>query len=218
MAWGVIFTMLLPVVAWAQVPDEVPDHIREEQSAEASWMIPTGKPGRTTWLAIIATRAAERAESSDVTSGFVIEGKCRKGKNFTICMGSGPWVEMKEGFEMAPDLSSAHVEIRHNKKLYEAHIDAGTEPLGIYSASESCFYFDEDGDTEEEDSGEGAGVYRTGSPSGSFAGRELSPDTGRAYGFMISGAMVTGCDAWWPRYWVNDDGTAGAVWKFPNAR
>lgn len=215
--WGLICSVLAGGVAAAQVPSEPPDRVREDYSAEASWVIPTGKPGRARWLAIVGERTVERADSKEATYGFVIRGQCRRDDEFTMCSGSGPWVELDGGgFEMAPDMSSAHIEIRHKGRAYSAHIEANGL-LDLFLSSEHCFMLSED-EPEDEGSGQGGGAYRSGAATGNFDGREMGPETGRASAILMSGAMLTSCKTWWPRYWINDDGTAGAVWRFPTAR
>lgn len=194
---------------------QAPEHIREEASVDASWVIPTQTKGRSTWYSIGAFRNQERAAGKDDTWGFFLIGECRRGKQMTMCMGSGPFRPMKQGFEMAPDLSSAHVSLKHKGKLYEAHIEA-QGAFDFFWAYEGCMSFDDEGNTEDEGEGQGGGAYRFGTAEGTFAGKELTADD-RSEAFLESGVMATQCESW-PRYWVDSDGNINGVWRFPNPR
>lgn len=189
----------------------VPDEVREDRSAFASWLVPTSKPNQYRWFAIDATRSTRRQADSERVVAFLTEGKCRETKRMLNCGGSGPYLRHFKGtFEVASDVSSAKFETRHDGAVYQADWTTADAIPGFYSASESCQTAGSD-----EDFGFGGGVFHPALTVGVFGDKKLKKrhselDMSRIW----SGVMVTGCEDLWPSY-VIDGERFEATWEIP---
>lgn len=213
---GTLLTGLL--VAASPATAMVPEHVKEQESMFASWILPTDVKDRFLWRAVYVERDQERVTSEMASGGILIRGDCKKHRRGTTCVGVGPFLSPWDGkFKVAADGSEAAASIRHKGDRYSFELDGSESFPGLYEAVEICGSIDEDGN-ESWGQGRGGGLFRTAEPRGNFAGRKLTPRSGEGFSLIFKGAMITECDSnGMPRFEIRPDGVR-ASWFIPAVR
>lgn len=157
-----------------------------EETGAASWMFPTGRPGRSTWFFGGAYRSSV-VGGKTVTIGFVVKGRCktgqREGASVTACRGTGTGGEIPaERFQVDPALRRGSLVIRDGRRRHEIAWNADEAPPATYLAGEAC----------NQGTGEGAGFLQHATATGTLFGRRLAAD-GVDHAILTRGAMVTQC-------------------------
>jgi hypothetical protein len=158
-----------------------------DESALASWMFPTERPGHSKWIFAGAYRNAI-AGGGTVTVAFAVKGTCRDvrkdGGIVTSCHGMGTGGRIPEGdFRADPALRSGRLVIRErgSRHRLEWRADAEAPPSG-YLAGETC----------QDGTGAGAGFMQHARATGTVFDRDLGP-RGVDHAMLSRGAMLTEC-------------------------
>ncbi len=158
-----------------------------DESALASWMFPTERPGHSRWIFAGAYRNAV-AGGKTVTVAFAVKGTCKEvrkgGDTVTSCHGMGTGGRIPESaFQADPALRSGRLVIRERRTEHrlEWRADAESPPSG-YLAGEAC----------QDGTGTGAGFMQHATASGNVFRRHLGPK-GVDHAILARGAMVTDC-------------------------
>lgn len=159
-----------------------------EEAGAASWMFPTGRPGRSTWYFGGAYRTAA-AGGRTVTTGFVVEGTCREtrrdGATVTACRGTGTGGRIPAGaFTVDPTLRRGSLVVRDGGHRHDISWRADEAPPAGYVQGETC----------ENGTGEGGGFLQHATATGTLFGRRLAA-RGVDHAILTRGAMVTECTA-----------------------
>lgn len=165
---------------------------RREMDAWANWVLPTAKAGRELWLGV-EVFSREGTDGPPRTGAFVIRGDCRKKGQMTMCMGWGDFIEGPD-FEMAIDASSATASFRHRKKRFALEWGSNELLPSLYESEEYCM-----GPDDEEGVGYGAGIWRAATVTGHGFGRKLGAEGADDFTMLMTGAMATECDDYFPR-------------------
>jgi hypothetical protein len=157
-----------------------------DETGIASWMFPTGRPGRSTWFFGGAYRTAV-AGGRTVTVGFAVRGTCttthRDGVRITECGGTGTGGRIPAGaFRVDPAMREGKLVLRERTRTHRIAWRADEAPLAGYFQTEAC----------QQGTGRGAGFVQHATAAGRIFGRRLSSH-GVDHAILTRGAMVTEC-------------------------
>jgi hypothetical protein len=174
----------------AGFPARAEQHVAVDSRAEASWLVPTGRPGVYRWyLAEVRVRDLP-AEGKTAEEAFVAQGRCKvhsaHGVTHIGCMGIGPGSFPHE-FVIDPLGSSAS--LRSTTPKLDADVEWTSAPtdVDLYQAAEGCPNGHESGQ------GTGGGLHRLAAASGSVLGTKVGAESEYDSARMLRGVMVTEC-------------------------
>jgi hypothetical protein len=180
-----VAALAVPVPSSA-APALEPGAVAEEE-AVASWMFPTDRPRHSKWIFAGAYRTAVTGGKT-VTTGFAVKGYCEvvreDGTTVTRCHGRGVGGRLADdAFRVDPALRTAELTITEDGIRHHLFWRADIISFpSFYFAGENC----------DEGAGQGAGMMRHASASGSVFDRRVGP-VGRDHAVLTRGAMVTDC-------------------------
>ena len=190
--------LALFLVAALVAPAAGEPSVRHDEEAFADWFVPTETKNRFRWLGAYVSRSTTVVGGEWFSGAGFIKGWCTREKTpkyVSISCDSTDFVraDVNKDFEMSPLADTARLRAREQGRTYDVRWEGSPTSGGIYSYSEYCIWVSEEGESEEEGQGEGAGIFNPAGVRGNLFGYRFNSPRQSRWASLSTGVVATTC-------------------------